>query len=354
MCCVAIDDETVRQEGKYPLARGTLARLVDRLSTAGASVIGLDILLLDQGDEDQDAALAASLSAARVVVAGAATFSAGRQRAPASADPAFDGVPVADSFVLPLDRFARAAAVGVVNVSTDYAGTPRLAPMVFRTADTIEASFPLQVASRALGAPPVFEAGGVLLGDRRIATDFGQRLPIGYYGPRGTIETVSAAAVLGGALPPARIAGRIVVIGATVIGSGDVFPTPFDPVFPGVEVISTAVTHLVAGDGPVRNSHAPGGCRFRRDPADDPRRTAGLAKEPARAFRHRRHCHPLARREPVVLQQWRLAGRGAAADISHPAGHRLRRLADLVRPPPRAAFRQRKRPAAAFPGAGAP
>ena len=251
---VAIDDETVRQEGKYPLARGTLARLVDKLSAAGARVIGLDILLLDQGDADQDAALAASLSGGPVVIAGAAVFAAGSQQTPPVDGGALDGVPIADSFVLPLDRFARQASVGVVNVATDFAGTPRLAPMVFRTADRIEASFPLQAASRALGAPPVFEPGSVVLGDRRIATDFGQRLPIGYYGPRGTIETVSAAAVLGGnrAARPAS-QDRVVVIGATVIGSGDVFPTPFDPVLPGVEVVSTAISHLVAGDGPIRN-----------------------------------------------------------------------------------------------------
>jgi len=250
---VAIDDETVRQEGKYPLARATLARLVDRLTAGGAKVIGLDILLLDQGDEDQDAALAASLSAGPVVIAGAAAFASGSQRTPDPDGGALDGVPIADSFVLPLDRFGRQAAVGVVNVATDFAGTPRLAPMVFRTADRIEASFPLLAASLGLGAPPAFEPGSVVLGDRRIATDFGQRLPIGYYGPRGTIETVSAAAVLAGTIPPASIAGRVVVIGATVIGSGDVFPTPFDPVLPGVEVISTAISHLVAGDGPVRN-----------------------------------------------------------------------------------------------------
>jgi adenylate cyclase len=32
-----------------------------------------------------------------------------------------------------------------------------------------------------------------------------------------------------------------------------VFPTPFDPVLPGVEVISTAISHLMAGDGIVRD-----------------------------------------------------------------------------------------------------
>ena len=145
------------------------------------------------------------------------------------------------------------AAVGLVNVATDYTGTPNLLPMLFRTGDRIEASFPLRVASVAMAAEPVFEEGSLTLGNRSIKTDLGQRLPIAYYGPRGTIETISAAAVLNGQLARESIEDRIVVIGSTVTGSGDVFPTPFDPVLPGVEVISTAILHLVAGDGEVRN-----------------------------------------------------------------------------------------------------
>ena len=44
------------------------------------------------------------------------------------------------------------------------------------------------------------------------------------------------------------------VIGATVTGGGDVFSTPFDAVMPGVEVISTAIAHLMTGDGILRNA----------------------------------------------------------------------------------------------------
>lgn len=43
------------------------------------------------------------------------------------------------------------------------------------------------------------------------------------------------------------------VIGAAVAGGGDFYPTPFDSLMPGVEVVSTAITHLVAGDGIVRD-----------------------------------------------------------------------------------------------------
>jgi len=250
---VAIDDETARLEGRYPVSRGTLARIVDGVALLEPKAIALDILLLDLGEEADDQALAASLARNRSIIAAAAVFDEMRQKAPASADPALDGVPVTDSLVLPQERFANAAAIGVVNISTDYAGTPRLAPLVFRTADRIEASFPLQAASLGLNARPVFEPGRIVLGEHAIPTDHGQRLPIGYYGPRGTIETVSAAAVLAGKLAREQVEGRVVVIGATVIGSGDVFPTPFDPVLPGVEVISTAISHLLAGDGLARD-----------------------------------------------------------------------------------------------------
>jgi len=43
------------------------------------------------------------------------------------------------------------------------------------------------------------------------------------------------------------------VVGATVTAGGDVFPTPFDPVLPGVEVLATAIAHLLEGDALVRD-----------------------------------------------------------------------------------------------------
>ncbi|MBL8575778.1 MAG: adenylate/guanylate cyclase domain-containing protein [Mesorhizobium sp.] len=250
---VAIDDETVRQEGKFPVSRATLARVVDTLATLGPKVIGLDILLIDTGNEADDALLAAALDTNRTVIAAAAVFGAARAQAPDLDDPAFDAVPVADSFVFPNARFASGAAIGVVNLATDFAGTPRYAPLIFRTSHRIEASFPLQATSLAFDATPMFQPGGVVLGDRTIATDIGQRMPISYYGPRGTIETVSAASVLAGQLQRQQVEGRVVVIGATVIGNGDVFPSPFDPVLPGVEVISSAISNILSGDGLVRD-----------------------------------------------------------------------------------------------------
>src|SRR5262249_2116415 len=66
-------------------------------------------------------------------------------------------------------------------------------------------------------------------------------------------RTLSAADVLRGSIDASSIEGHIVVIGATVTAGGDVLPTPFDPVLPGVEVMSTAISNLMPGDGQGRD-----------------------------------------------------------------------------------------------------
>lgn len=253
MTIVAIDDEAVRHEGTYPLSRATLARLVDTIARLGPKTIALDLLLVDPGAKDNDAALARSLSGGTSVIAAAAVYPGGEQWTVGEGPIAH--VPNAERFLWPLKAFSDVAAVGVVNVVTDKTGTPRFVPLLFRAGDRLEASFPLRVAAMAAGEDPEIAADHLSLGGRSIRTDIGHILPLTFYGPRGTIRTISAATVLDGQFDPGTIRDRIVVIGATATGTGDVFPTPFDPILPGVEVISTAIAHLTAGDGIVRDQY---------------------------------------------------------------------------------------------------
>ena len=117
----------------------------------------------------------------------------------------------------------------------------------------VELSFPLRVASLAIGKEPAIEPDRLTLGQRSVPIDADHALPIAFYGPRRTIRTISAASVLAGDISPGDIRNRIVVLGAAVSGGGDFFSTPFDRLLPGVEVISTAIDHLVAGDGPLQD-----------------------------------------------------------------------------------------------------
>ena len=253
---VAIDDASAASAGAYPLPRATLAKVVDAVARLRPKVLAVDMLLVDAGPEEGDEALATALGQqGRAVLAAAAVFAGEVQEtaAPSAGDP-LGAIADADRLILPLARFADVASVGVVNVATDESGVPRAIPMLFRSGNRLESAFALRAAAVALGNQPSIEPGGLRLGERFIRTDTGQQLPLSFYGPRGSIRTVSAVDLLDGKVSTEDIAGRVVVLGATVTGGGDVFATPFDPVLPGVEVMATAITHLVAGDGMVRDA----------------------------------------------------------------------------------------------------
>jgi len=250
---IAIDDEAARQEGGYPIARATLARIIDTVASFGPKAIAVDLLLVDPGPEAGDEALARSLSRSGSVIAAAAVYAESKQWVIAEGDGPLARVPNADRLLQPLKRFTDVAAVGVANVVTENTGTARFIPMLFRSGDRIEASLPLRVAAVASREDPSIETNRISVGGRSIRTDIGHFLPLNFYGPRGTIRTISAADVLNGRLSRDRVHERVVVVGATVSGGGDVFPSPFDPVLPGVEIISTAIVHLMAGDGLVRD-----------------------------------------------------------------------------------------------------
>ena len=242
-----------RQEGGYPIPRASLARIVDTVASFSPKVIAVDLLLVDPGPEAGDEALARSLSRSNSVIASAAVYAESKQWMTAEGDGPLARVPNADRLLQPLKRFTDVAAVGVANVVTESSGTARSFPMLFRSGDRIETSLPLRVAAVASGENPSVEANRLSVGGRSIRTDIGHALPINFYGPRGTVRTISAADVLNGRLARDSVHERVVVVGATVSGGGDVFPSPFDPVLPGVEIISTAIAHLMTGDGLVRD-----------------------------------------------------------------------------------------------------
>jgi adenylate cyclase len=250
---VAIDDETVRRTGVYPLPRALLAQLVDRLTDSGAKAIALDMLFLDRGAGEADAQLAAAVRRAQAVIGAAALFSRGDAFADTDLGAGLTlALPVAEKIVMPVLPIAEAGAIGLVNISADHGGTPRYVPLLIRSGGELLPCFALRAAARAAGADPEIETNAIRIGASKSAVDLGYHLPLRFFGPRGTITTISAQTILDGAGVEA-VRGRIVLVGATAIGTADTFATAFDPLFPGAEVEATAIAHLVNGGGLIRN-----------------------------------------------------------------------------------------------------
>ncbi len=250
---VAIDDQTVREVGSYPLPRATMATLVSAIGRMKPKVVALDVLFIEAGSTEGDLALASALRETPSVLAAAGLFGRGPP-ATSSQNGSILTLPEAQDLLLPRATFSEAAALGVVNIATDASGVPRHIPLLLRSRDRIWPSFPLRAASIALKSDPVLQPNGIELGGMPSSTGEGYALPLRFYGPGGTVRTIGANHVLSGRIAEETMRDKIVVIGATVTGGGDTFPTPFDPVLPGVEVLATAIAHLVDGDALVRDN----------------------------------------------------------------------------------------------------
>lgn len=253
---LAIDDATVQAAGRYPLPRALLARLLEAVAAQDPAVVALDLLFVESQPE-ADAALRLALESAPTVIGAAALFAppgAGEIPRQVERSGPLARLPRPQGLLLPTEALREAAEVGLVNISADAGGTPRHLPLLFNRGggEGLLPAFVLLAAALAADSQPRFAEGGLELGGRRIALDLGYHLALRFYGPRGSIATVSALELLRGGLPPDALRGRAVVIGATAIASGDTFATPFSPVVPGVEILATGIGNLIGGEALIR------------------------------------------------------------------------------------------------------
>jgi adenylate cyclase len=250
----AIDDETIREAGIYPLPRTVVARIVRGLADLAPQAIAVDIAFLDAGQPEADTELADALRSARSVVAAIGLFGAEGttdQRLP-TGDLAL--VPNPSNVLWPTAAIRAATIAGLANVATDAVGIPRYVPMIFRSGENVVPSFALMAASVALNTEAVLGPDTVKLAARSTSTDLGYHLPIRFYGPRGSIRQISASRILRGDMASDDVRDQLVILGATAVGLGDTFATPFDRVVPGVEIFATAISNLLAGDALIRTT----------------------------------------------------------------------------------------------------
>jgi len=83
----------------------------------------------------------------------------------------------------------------------------------------------------------------------RVRTDALGRVVINYHGPGYTYPHYSFADVVNGKLPPGRFRDKIVLVGATATGIGDLRTTPYGGLdFPGVEIHANVIDNMLHGN----------------------------------------------------------------------------------------------------------
>ena len=192
---VAIDDKSFDDLAvQWPFPRRYHARAIDRLHRDGAKAIVYDVQFTEQTTPRDDNALIDAVGRARnVVLATAETDERGHSNVLGGEDN--------------LRRLG--ARAGASNMPSGPGGTMQRFVQSSGGLETLAVA-----AARVAGhapAPSAFDADGAW---------------IDFRGPPGTIDTVSFSELVRGRVDPARVRGRIVVVGASAPTLQDVHPTP--------------------------------------------------------------------------------------------------------------------------------
>ncbi len=233
---VGVDARSIDAIGRWPWPRATEAKLVDRLSQAGARTITFDEIFDPPSKGDDQ--LAASIKASkRSVVLGALAD---------LKDGAGTKLATVTSLTPPAPILQRAAAnIGHTSVTPDPAdGVVRSLPLIVDTPDgsqlpSLSLATLMQVDH--LSGPFTQSTTGIQIGDRFIPTDEHAAMNVSYApSPR----MVSAADVLDG---KAKLNGKIVLVGVTDPTLGDDKLSPVDKSngTPGVFVHANALNTML-------------------------------------------------------------------------------------------------------------
>lgn len=291
---IDIDDKSLKTQGRWPWPRKILADLISKLYQAGAVVIALDITfpeaeenivndvvkeinaqpdhksdIVDQLTKmqsvfDYDERFAKSLALGDSVL-GMVFINQGESTG-ALPPPYLKidrrlqeqlDIPEKKDYLANIEVLQKAAKHGgFINASKDPDGVLRFTNLLFRRGDDVYASLSLQAVSLYLLAKNIelvteqygtdsTVLEGIKLDQVMIPTDYMGRILIPYRGAPFSFPYVSATDVLDGKANPASIEGKLIFIGFSAAALSDLYATPVDPVFPGVEVHATVASGIL-------------------------------------------------------------------------------------------------------------
>ena len=239
---VAIDETSLETLGRWPWPRHIHADLVDRLASNGAALIVLDILFAEEDDANpgSDQRLADAIGQAGNVIMPIANV---EHRT---------GGQLLELF--PIPALAEAAqGFGHVDLPLDTDGIARTAYLRAGLGAPTWPSLAL-AALEATGAQPVDNLPSLRRSTSATRSPLvwvrDHKVWIPFIGPPGTFRHASYADVLSDRLPADAFRDKLVFVGATATGLGDVLPTPVSGEsrpMPGVEIVATLMEGLRKG-----------------------------------------------------------------------------------------------------------
>jgi adenylate cyclase len=302
-----VDEKSLKEIGRWPWPRTTMAKLVDTLHAYGAKAVGFDIVFaepdqnsslktiksLTQGAKekgvkdralysllakermaaDTDAALAHSIKKAGNVTVGyffhlsktdvahlsekqkavsTESLAGSRyQMVQTDANLNEDMLIKAYAAEANLPEISAAAQVsGYFNAYPDDDGVIRWSPLITKMGDDYYHSLAIGMLLQYFDWPNLTVKLGqgvelIKLDTIEIPTDESGRMLINYLGPAKTFPHYSISDILYKRLSPEFFKDKIVLIGVTATGVYDLRVTPFGTVYPGVEIHANVIDNIL-------------------------------------------------------------------------------------------------------------
>jgi adenylate cyclase len=144
-----------------------------------------------------------------------------------------------------------AESAGYYSVKSDPDGVVRWMPLMIQCGKHVYPPLAVSCAWHFLGKPQMmievapYGVEGIRMGNWYVPTDESGQLLINYLGPPKTFPHISISDILAGRLPKGTFTDRIVLVGATAMGTHDLRTTPVSPLYPGVEIHATVIDNIL-------------------------------------------------------------------------------------------------------------
>lgn len=289
---VDIDDESLQTYGRWPWQRSQLAELVTQINKYNPAIVAFDILFTENETNivdsvtqraqknnlltddyilalqklkpmfDEDVIFAKSLKEGTTILAlGFLRIEQKQNKLPAplikltSKEIQELGLIPAKGYISNVPILQNAATgAGFLNSYPDIDGILRRAPLVIEYQDGIYPSLALETVRTYLDLPVKLVTNfyngklrleGVQIGANIIPTDEQGKALIPFIGKSYTFPYISAKDILSGKVAPDSLTGKIVLIGTTATGLGDLPPTAIQTPYPGVEAQASLINAML-------------------------------------------------------------------------------------------------------------
>lgn len=219
---VELDARSISAVGRWPWPRSVHGAAVDRLRQSGARLVAFDVDFSSASDLHEDARFAAALKRA----GGSVILPTFRQQAGSGHSDYIDAAPI--------PALAAHAFLAAANVVPGPDGYLRQMPEGVETLGTPRPSLAAMVAERPARVGVSFEVDDSI--------------------EPATIPRHSMIDLLEGRVPPSKLAGKRIIIGATAVELGDRYAVPRHGVLPGVVIQAMAAETLLQGPPPLPGS----------------------------------------------------------------------------------------------------